>query len=104
MDRSQSVRFILIDDQIFNSPKLMTILASQIIDKCRTVGLVEFAHLFEDTRLVGLLKNGTVKIFDGIKPNTQHTKTFILPNGLLRTRFQWGYFIYKDTGINTGIK
>lgn len=95
LNRSKSVIFVLGDTQnLYSSPRLMANLASKIINRCQTVGLIEFAYWFEGGRQVGLLENGIVKVFDRTEPNSQYAKTFKLPNGLTRTKFKWGHYFY----------
>jgi len=54
---------------LLNSPQLMTTLASQIIDNCKTVSLVSFGLANTDYAvLLGLMPNGNVQQFECLEP------------------------------------
>ncbi|NET62721.1 MAG: hypothetical protein F6K47_43525 [Symploca sp. SIO2E6] len=54
---------------LLNSPQLMTTLATQIIDNCKTVSSVSFGLANTDYGvLLGLMPNGTVQKFECLEP------------------------------------
>lgn len=98
-DRTERVMFVLREvTDLYNSPKLMATLASQIMSDCNMVGMVSFARWQEGLINVGFFADNTAKTFmltyDSSKPfedqPTTHRRNVRTPNGV-RSQFQWGY-------------